>query len=78
MEIFFFSVPIQHAHYTTRWKTVNTYNVEIHVDVYNTSKVWLNFTILSQETSEFLFLSSSSLKSHLEGKLDLIKLIYAM
>ena len=31
--------------------------------------MWQNLTVYSQEPSEFLFLSSSDLKLHLEGKI---------
>ena len=46
--------------------------------MYYTSKVWRNLTIHSQEESERLLLSSSDMKSHFQGKLDLIQKIFVM
>ena len=40
--------------------------------------MWWNLKIPSQGESECLFLSSSDLKSHFEGKLDLVKYIFEM
>ena len=47
--------------------------IQAYMSPPNTSKVQRNLTIPSQGTSECLFLSLSNLKSHFEGKLDLVQ-----
>ena len=66
-------------HFTLSEKKVIRMIAKTHSNIiFYAPKVWRNLTIASQGVNEYLFLSSSGLKSHFEGKFNLIYYIFGL